>query len=255
MSQNQGKFVWYELMTSDIAAAERFYKAVVGWTAKDAGMPDMTYTIFSAGERMVAGLMTTPKEAEGMPPAWIGYIYADDVDATAKDVAAKGGKVHRQPDDIPGVGRFAVVADPHGAVFCLFKSSSDDQPDADQMAPGQIGWHELMAGDLDSAWTFYSSLFGWEKDQSLDMGEMGTYQLFKIGGQPSGGMMTKPKDLPAPPYWGYYFNVDAIDAAVERVNAGGGKVVMGPMEVPGGSWIINGVDPQGAHFALVAPKR
>lgn len=255
MSQNQGKFVWYELMTSDIAAAERFYKSVVGWTAKDAGMPDMTYTIFSMGEKMVAGLMTTPEDAKGMPPAWIGYIYADDVDATARDVAAKGGKVYRQPDDIPGIGRFAVVADPHGAALCLFSSSGEGQPDGDQMAPGRIGWHELMAGDLDSAWSFYSSLFGWEKDQALDMGEMGVYQLFKIDGQTRGGMMTKPKDMPAPPYWAYYFNVEAIDAAVERVEAGGGKVVMGPMEVPGGAWIINGVDPQGAHFALVAPKR
>lgn len=255
MSTNQGKFVWYELMTTDIPAAERFYKSVVGWTAKDAGMPDMTYTLFSAGERMIAGLMAMPKDAEGMPPGWIGYIYADDVDATAKEVAARGGKVHRQPDDIPGVGRFAVVGDPTGAVFCLFSSTSEEGQDADRAAPGQVGWHELMAGDLNTAWTFYSSLFGWEKDQALDMGEMGIYQIFKVNGQPSGGMMTKPKDLPAPPYWGYYFNVDAIDAAVERVNAGGGRVVMGPMEVPGGSWIINAVDPQGAHFSLVAPKR
>ncbi|MBD9373547.1 VOC family protein [Rhizobium sp. ARZ01] len=252
---NQGKFVWYELMTSDTAAAERFYKSVVGWAAKDAGMPDMTYTIFSAGDRMVAGLMTMPQEAEGMPPGWIGYIYADNVNATAKEVAAKGGKVHRQPDDIPGVGRFAVVGDPTGAVFCLFSSTGEEGSDVDRQAPGQVGWHELMAGDLNTAWTFYASLFGWEKDQALDMGEMGTYQLFKINGQTTGGMMTKPKDLPAPPYWGYYFNVEAIDAAIERVNAGGGKVVMGPMEVPGGSWIINGVDPQGAHFSLVAPKR
>ena len=82
--------------------------------------------------------------------------------------------------------------------------------------------------------------------------------MFERGGGPgqtAGGMMTKPKDLQAPPYWGYYFNVEAIDAAIERVNAGGGKVLMGPMEVPGGAWIINGVDPQGAHFSLVAPKR
>lgn len=255
MSNNQGKFVWYELMTTDTAAAERFYKSVVGWTTKDAGMPDMKYTIFSAGDRMVAGLMDMPKEAEGMPPGWIGYVFADSVDTTAKDVVSRGGKVYRQPDDIPGVGRFAVVGDPHGAVFCLFNSSDDGQPPADQMAPGQVGWHELMAGDLNDAWAFYSSLFGWEKDEALDMGEMGTYQLFKINGQTSGGMMTKPKDLPAPPYWGYYFNVDAIDPAIERVTAGGGKVVMGPMEVPGGAWIINGVDPQGAHFSLVAPKR
>lgn len=255
MSQKQGTFVWYELMTSDLAAAEAFYQKVVGWTAKDAGMPDMKYTVVSTGDEMIAGMMTTPKEAEGMPPAWIGYIYADDVDAKAREVAEHGGQVHRQPDDIPGIGRFAVVSDPHGAVFCLFSSSDEPPPAGDPMTPGHVSWHELMGGDLDSAWTFYSTLFGWEKDETLDMGEMGAYQLFKAAGKTIGGMMTKPKDLPAPPHWGYYFGVDAIDPAIERVTAGGGRIVMGPMEVPGGAWIIQGVDPQGGHFALVGPKR
>jgi len=255
MSDTQGKFVWYELMTSDIGAAEKFYKDVVGWSAKDAGMPDMNYTVFSANNQMIAGLMTTPKEAEGMPPAWIGYIGVDNVDATAKEIAAKGGKVYREPEDIPGIGRFAVVGDPHGAAFCLFSSTDEPPPAGEQMAPGHVGWHELMAGDLDGAWPFYASLFGWEKDEALDMGEMGTYQLFKSHGQTIGGMMTKPKDLPAPPHWDFYFVVDAIDAAIERVNAAGGQVVMGPMEVPGGAWIIQGIDPQGAHFALVGSRR
>ena len=254
MSSNQGKFVWYELMTGDTDAAEAFYKSVVGWTAKDTSIPGMKYTTFSAGEQMIAGLMAIPQEGEGMPPAWFGYICADDVNATAKEITAKGGQVHREPDDIPGIGRFAVVADPHGAVFCLFSANDDGPPAGDQMAPGHIGWHELMAGDLDGAWNFYSSMFGWEKDEALDMGEMGTYQLFKIHGQTAGGMMTKPKDLPAPPHWGFYFVVGNIDEAIERVNAAGGKVVMGPMEVPGGAWIIQGVDPQGAHFALVGSR-
>ncbi len=254
MSDTQGKFVWYELMTSDIGAAEKFYKTVVGWNAKDAGMPDMNYTVFSANDQMIAGLMTTPKEAEGMPPAWIGYIGVDSVDATAKEITAKGGKVYREPEDIPGIGRFAVVGDPHGAAFCLFSSTDEPPPAGDQMAPGHVGWHELMAGDLDGAWPFYATLFGWEKDEALDMGEMGTYQLFKSHGQTIGGMMTKPKDLPAPPHWGFYFVVDAIDAAIDRVNTAGGQVVMGPMEVPGGAWIIQGIDPQGAHFALVGSR-
>jgi predicted enzyme related to lactoylglutathione lyase len=86
------------------------------------------------------------------------------------------------------------------------------------------------------------------------MGPMGIYQLFRKGDQVIGGMMTKPKEVPFP-CWGYYVNVEAIDAALERVKAAGGKVLEGPMEVPGPAWIIQAVDPQGAHFALVAPKR
>lgn len=88
----------------------------------------------------------------------------------------------------------------------------------------------------------------------MDMGEMGIYQIFAHGGAPIGGMMTKPKEVPAP-YWLYYINVPAIDAAIERIKAGGGKIVLEPMEVPGGAWIVQALDPQGALFALVGPKR
>ncbi|MBP1885374.1 VOC family protein [Sinorhizobium mexicanum] len=256
MTGQHGKFVWYELMTTDTKAAQTFYESVVGWSGSDAGMPGIEYTLFSAGDRQVAGLMTMPEGALEMkiPPAWLGYVAVDDVDATAAKLAADGGNVHRAPDDIPGVGRFAIVTDPHGAVFALFKGTSEAPAALEQMAPGNVGWHELMAGDLETAFPFYSSLFGWTKDQAMDMGDMGTYQIFAWNGTPIGGMMTKPKEVPSP-YWLYYFNVEALDAAIERAKAGGGKIVLEPMEVPGGAWIVQCIDPQGALFALVAPRR
>ncbi len=258
MSNPFGTFVWHELMTTDTAAATAFYASVVGWRTADSGMVGFDYTLFYTGEQRAAGLMAMPEDAPpGMPPCWVGYIGVDDIDATATDLAAKGATIIEQPRDIPGVGRFAVIADPHGAVFSLFWTADGDMgPQLPPGSDGQVGWNELMAGDLDSAWAFYSSAFGWTKDMAVDMGEMGVYQTFGANGGPGfGGMMTKPKDIPAPPYWGYYFNVDAIDAAVERVKAAGGQILMGPMEVPGGGWIINCIDPQGAHFNLVAMKR
>jgi len=256
MSKGHGAFVWYELMTTDTKAAEAFYDDVVGWSSVDSGMPDMNYTLFKTNDVRVAGLMTMPENALKMniPPAWLGYVGVDDVDAAATKLAKLGGTVHRQPDDIPGVGRFAVVADPHGAVFALFRGDGD-MPDIKQMDPGSIGWHELMAGDLATELPFYQEMFGWKKDQGIDMGDMGTYQLFAHDGAQIGGMMTKPATVPAPPYWGFYFNVDALDAAIARSTAKGGTVVNGPMEVPGGAWVVNCVDPQGAYFNLVAPKR
>ena len=256
MSKGHGAFVWYELMTTDTKAAEAFYDDVVGWTSADSGMPDANYTLFKTNGLRVAGLMTMPENALKMniPPAWLGYVGVDDVDAAATKLAKLGGTVHRQPDDIPGVGRFAVVADPHGAVFALFRGDGD-MPDIKQMDPGSIGWHELMAGDLATELPFYQEMFGWKKDEGIDMGDMGIYQLFAHDGAQIGGMMTKPATVPAPPYWGFYFNVDALDAAIARSTAKGGKVVNGPMEVPGGAWVVNCVDPQGAYFNLVAPKR
>jgi len=257
MSQPSGQFVWYELMTSDAAAAARFYQSVVGWGAKDAGMPGGDYTILSSGGVDVGGLMTLTEEAcmRGVPPCWTGYVGVDDVDAYAARVTAAGGKLLREAQDIPGVGRFAVVADPYGAGFILFRGSSAQGPaPAAPATPGHIGWHELQAGDGAGAFAFYSGLFGWTKGEAMDMGPQGVYQLFATGGEAVGGMMTKMSDVPQP-FWLYYINVAALDAAVARVNEGGGKVLMGPHQVPGGSWIVNCIDPQGAVFALVAPAR
>ncbi|MFZ2308262.1 MAG: VOC family protein [Rhodoferax sp.] len=257
MSQPSGKFVWYELMTSDAAAATRFYQSVVGWEAKVEPMPGGDYTMLSAGEVGVGGLMALPADAcaMGVPPNWSGYIGVDDVDAYVKRVTGAGGKLLREAQDIPGVGRFAVVADPYGAAFMLFTGSSAEGPaPVVPGTPGHIGWHELQAGDGVGAFAFYSGLFGWTKGEAMDMGPQGVYQLFCTGGDPVGGMMTKMPEVPQP-FWLYYINVAALDAAVAKVLDGGGKVIMGPMEVPGGSWIVNCTDPQGAYFALVAPKR
>lgn len=244
-------FVWYELMTSDLTAAQRFYTDVTGWTVEDAGMPGMTYLLARAAGDMVAGLMATPAEAAGTPPAWTGYVGVDDVDASAARVAAAGGVIHHPPSDIPGVGRFAVVADPQGAVFALFGSDAPP-PQASPSAPGQFGWHELHAREWEPAFAFYSGLFGWQKAEAMDMGPMGTYQLFAAGGAPVGGMMTVAQ-APAP-YWLFYITVADIDAATARLTGGGGTVLDGPTEVPGGSWIVQARDSQGAVFALTGPR-
>jgi predicted enzyme related to lactoylglutathione lyase len=251
-------FVWYELMTTDLDAAEAFYKTVVGWNSEPFDSPQMRYSIMKAGDTAVAGLMTIPEEAArmGARPAWTGYIYAENVDAATESLRKAGGSVYREPADIPEVGRFSVVADPQGAMFTLFTPKGEGQPPAPPMTPGHVGWHELYAAEWKSAFDFYSGQFGWTKTDAMDMGEMGTYQLFAAAGSGDaiGGMFTKPADVPHP-FWLYYFNVGDIDDAMQRVTGNGGKVLMGPMEVPGGSWVLQATDPQGgAMFALVGRK-
>lgn len=248
-------FVWYELMTTDAKAAEAFYTRVVGWTAAPVDQPGMDYTILKAADANAAGLMTLPKEAcdAGARPGWMGYVGVDDLDAMLARLAKAGGSVHRPATPIPGIGSFAVVADPQGAVFCLFQPGGPGPAAPAPNTPGSIGWHELMAGDGEKAFDFYAGLFGWTRDVAMDMGPMGKYQLFAVDGQAIGGMMTKPAEVPMP-FWGYYWRVDAIGSALERLKAGGAQVVNGPMEVPGGDWIVQAMDPQGAMFALVGPK-
>jgi predicted enzyme related to lactoylglutathione lyase len=198
MPVGEGGFVWYEYMAGDDAAAVDFYTRVVGWRAEDSGMPGPRYTLLKAGDRPVAGVMTFP-DAKDWPIRWVAHIATSDVDAMAARVTQAGGAVHRPPTDIPGIGRFAVVADPQGASFMLFRAAGTPAPDLAPGTPGAFGWHELHTTDWQAAWAFYQGLFGWEKSQATDMGTMGLYQTFTVNGVWAGGMLNEPA-APAP-HW------------------------------------------------------
>jgi uncharacterized protein len=209
------------------------------------------------GETHVSGLMDLPEDARkrSAPPSWLGYVAVDDVDATAEHAKRLGGAVHVPPRDIPNVGRFSIIADPQGATLgLLFRSSNPGQDHPPELgSAGRAGWNELLATNWETAFAFYGELFGWRKAEAVPIGERGVYQLFSAGGLPIGGMFTKPPMVPVP-FWLYYFNVSDIDAAAARVTASGGQILNGPMEVPGGSWIVQCRDPQGAMFALVGAR-
>jgi predicted enzyme related to lactoylglutathione lyase len=255
MVNSHGRFVWYELLTTDMDAAKAFYAEVVGWGTQDASKPGMAYTLFTAGGTSVSGLMRLSEDARklGLRPSWLGYVGVNDVDATADRIKDLGGAVHVPPTDIPNISRFSVAVDPQMATIALFKwlEGGQAQPAALD-APGGVGWHELLAADWEKAWAFYGDLFGWQKAQA-DIGAMGTYQLFSAGGETIGGMFTKPPTVPVP-FWLYYFNVGDIDVAMKHVKAGSGQILIGPIEVPGDRWIAQCTDPQGAIFALVGKR-
>jgi len=249
---SHGRFVWYELMTTESAIAKAFYASVVGWRTRDAAAPFSAYSLFTIGDAPVAGLMTLPEEARrtGAAPHWIGYVGVDDVDAAAGRVRELGGAVYAPPTDVPGVSRFSVVADPQMATLALVAGRRRGQAHAAGLGTtGRVGWHELLAADWETAFAFYAELFGWQKADK-HFGAMGAYQGFSAGGEPIGGMFTKPADLPLP-FWLYYFNVEGIESAAKRVEAGGGQILYGPTEIPGGPWIVHCTDHDGAIFALL----
>lgn len=252
MTAGASDFVWYDVMTTDTAKAAEFYKAVIGWNVTATGPND--YLIFSVGSAMVAGLMAIPFDDHKAPPAWSGYIGVDDVDAYTRKVEDAGGATYVPPTDIADVGRFSVVADPQGAMFMLFRMDGPKAPEVAPMTPGHIGWHELLTSDPKAALSFYSQLFGWTRAEALEMGPLGTYQMFSAGARPIGGMMKMPSEVPHP-CWLFYINVKALDEAVAATLAHGGRIVQEPTEVPGGSWVAQGIDPQGAVFAMVASHR
>jgi predicted enzyme related to lactoylglutathione lyase len=247
-----GAFVWYDLATDDLVAASTFYASVIGWAPEP--VPGKSYTLFKAAATPVAGLMELPPhlQAENVPPHWSGYVHVDDVDAMLEKAKAAGASCKFGPEDIPDVGRFVVIADPTGAVFYLFAPiGQGEQPPL--MSPGSIGWRELHSSDPDAAFGFYAGLFGWERSRAIEMGPMGTYQLFSYDGLDRGGMMKAQPGMRS--NWLFYVAVDGIEAAAERVKSAGGTVVFGPQEVPGPAWTLNCRDPQGAYFALVSPTK
>ena len=250
MVRHIGHFAWYELITTDVAAAKAFYTGVVGWDAKDASTSALAYTLFTSEGIPVGGLMDLPEDArkKGATSRWMGYVEVNDVDATADRIRRLGGAVYVPPTD-SNIGRISVVADPQMTTLGLIEGLKPGKwRPTDLDKAGRVGWHELLAADWKKAFAFYGELFGWQK-AGTDIDPVDTYQLFSAGAQTIGGMFTKRPEDPVP-FWLFYFNVGDIDAAAARVKSGGGQVFKGPLELPSGSWIARCRDPQGGAFAL-----
>jgi uncharacterized protein len=250
-NNDKGRFAWHELMTTNAAAAKEFYTAVIGWSTTPSNILGMDYTLFTAGDVPMAGLMEIQShmEAMGVPPSWGTYIEVPDVDATIAQAQSLGAVVDVPAKSVEGVGRFAILHDAQGAVFGILTSARALPPETDP-AKYDFSWHELSTSDLKAAIPFYEQLFGWKKQSEFDMGDMGVYHMFGRDRFTYGGMMTKSPGMPAS-YWLHYIRVaDSADAAVERAKDAGAKVMMGPMEVPGGDRVAVMTDPQGAVFAV-----
>jgi uncharacterized protein len=250
----RGRFIWHELMTSDIDAAAAFYSKVVPWKTQDSGMP--SYTLWMAGKNQVGGLTALPSDSGEAPPHWIMYVATPDVDATVADAERLGGKVLKGATDIPNMGRYAVLTDPQGATFAVYTPPAGPAPEGGTPTggTGEFTWHELATTDQDAAVSFYTELFGWEKGPAHDMGGMGIYQLIKYDGEEVGGIYTLQAPA-APPQWLVYVNVTNCAKATTAAKAAGARILKGPMEVPGGSWVTQMEDPQGGAFAVVESPR
>jgi len=256
---NPGRFAWYELLTTNPKAAIGFYTDVVGWKTQTWDQGD--YTMWVTDQGPVGGVSVIPEAAKAMgaPPYWQANIEVADLDATLATVEQLGGKVY-VTEEVATIGRFAVIADPQGAVISVFMPAAE-MPSHDITKPGELSWHELYTTDHEAAFKFYRAIAGWDRMGEFDMGPMGKYLLWGREGRQLGGMMTKPAHMrtpdgrEVPPSWMYYVTVGDLDAALARAKTSGVKVLNGPMEVPGGQRIVQLMDPQGAAFALATPPK
>lgn len=255
MRNTHGTPIWYELLSPDPDASKGFYDAVIGWTVAPKPDGDVDYRIIeTASGENVGGLMRLSREMVegGARPSWLFYIGVDDVDATVTKITAAGGSVHLPAFDMPGVGRMAMVADPQGNPFYVMRGASDQPSHSwERTGMGKCNWHELSTTDQAAGNAFYADVFGWAYPDSMTMpGDMGDYVFAAVNGEVMGATA---KLHAQPPGWLFYFRAPDIDAAAQQVTAGGGTILEGPMEVPGGDRVIVARDPHGAAFGVAAP--
>ena len=240
----RGRFVWHELMTPNTAGAHEFYLKTLGWK-RQPWEQDSSYSMFAAPSGPLGGSV----ELRDGPPSWVPYVAVADVDATVEHAARLGGGIQTASTPIGSGSRYAVVADPQGGTFGIYSSSADAGPETPPRQ-GEFSWHELATTDNRAAFDFYRALFAWDKISEFDMGPMGIYLIFGRNGTQLGGMFNKgDMGKAGAAYWVSYVRVQDVHETVEKVAAARGSLVNGPMEVPGGDWIAQFMDPYGALFA------
>ncbi|MEU1367003.1 VOC family protein [Streptomyces sp. NPDC005803] len=235
---------WIELSTSDLPAAKSFYTALFGWRCEtDPREEAGGYTMAHLGDDRVAAL--SPVYRPGQPPAWTVSFAVDDADAATRRATSAGGSLLAGPMDVFEEGRFAVLADPSGAVFSLWQGRAFAGADLFN-APGTLGWTELVTPEREPALAFYPGVLGWTVKAS------DTYPQWGIGEEDFGGLLTMDENVPSdvPPHWLAYIAVADVDATAATAQSGGGDLLMPSTDIAGGRRIAVVRDPQGAAFGI-----
>lgn len=260
-----GRPIWYELLTRDADAATKFYGSVLGWkiAPKAAALPQggQDYRMIGRDDGGQAGgvlQLTDALCAAGARFIWLAYFHVKNVDEACAAITADGGTVQMPKISLP-VGDIAMVTDPMGTPFYVMTPvPPPGKPDAVSDVYGRTGiqrvrWNELASPDLARAKAFYAKHFNFAFNESLPMGAMGDYCFIDHDGTRLGAILQRPPGSP-PAAWLFYFGVKSVLAAQRAVEKGGGKLMYGPMEVPGGEWVFAASDPQGVAFGVAGEK-
>jgi predicted enzyme related to lactoylglutathione lyase len=247
-SHAPGTISWADLATTDQAAAKEFYGGLFGWEYDDQPIDDdTTYSMAKLGGRSAAAISPQQQDeaTQGVPPHWNVYVTVDDVDATTGSVSEYGGNVLAGPFDVFDAGRMSVIADPAGAVLCLWQAGTSIGAEVVN-EPGALTWADTATTDAEASQAFYVSLLGWSFEQ---VSEEPPYWVISNDGRTNGGMTVPPPGVP--PSWFPYFAVEDVDAAIAAAREAGGQPFLGPVDVPNGGRFALIQDPQGAAFAVV----
>jgi predicted enzyme related to lactoylglutathione lyase len=246
-----GKVIFVELLTPDVAASERFYAGVFGWTFTDTQLRSTVYAEASLDGHPVAGLMQKALPAgEHRQPAWLTFIAVREVDEAEKIALEHGAKLLFGPRSMPGRGREAVFADPQGAVFAVLASSTGDPPDV-LAANGEWIWSSLITSNPDTDAAFYQAVFAYEVfDMPADPGAQ--HLMFASDDYSRASANTLPANRPqSRPHWLNYVRVEDADGTIAKVVALGGRVLVEPRVDRHGGRVAVVADPLGTPFGLL----
>jgi uncharacterized protein len=250
-----GTFCWPELATTDQKNAVAFYRALFGWDVDEQPIgPTETYAIFKLrGKNICAAYsMRAEERQQGVPPHWGSYVAVADADAAAKRAQELGAKVLAPAFDVMDAGRMAVLQDPTGGVFMVWQAKK--HVGAEVLGdPGSLCWTELATRDSKAAEKFYTSLFGWAAKHGTD--GMEYIELANNGQQQGGILPITPQMGNMPTAWTPYFMVSDVDATAAKVKELGGRVSMGPQDLPKVGRFAVVADPQGAMFDIFKSAR
>jgi uncharacterized protein len=263
----QGAFSWSELLTRDLTGSVRFYRDLLGWEIVKKTMDGQPFYIVRVNGEDIASIMKMPVEVpSGVPTYWGTYITVFDVDAMANAVVPLGGTVVLPPQDIPGVGRFCTIKDPHGGILSLISYSEgpSGDPDPAVYVHGSITWSGLQTRTQSASVDFLTSLLEVELEE------------FSVGGQPffviqpedengsnadlaepyqpkGSGVVQAPVWMPqnTPPFWLSCVQVDNVDYTASKVAALGGTMIAHPADITGIGRYCTIKDPQGGLISLI----
>jgi predicted enzyme related to lactoylglutathione lyase len=246
---NNGKFVWFEYVTTDTQKAKGFFGELFGWTTQEVPIPELgTYAMIASGDRTIGGFLPTP---EGAPKQahWLSHLQVASAKDAAEKVTKLGGKVQKSVTKVGDFGTMAIVSDPHGGVLSLWQPAKTEPTPAP--TTNTFCWNELASSDPAASVAFYRAL-GELTAKAMDMGEMGTYHVLEVDGQPAAGIMGK--SMPQQPHaWLPYVQVASADKTVEKAKKLGATVIVPPADIPNVGRFAIFTDTQGAPLGVLQP--
>jgi predicted enzyme related to lactoylglutathione lyase len=242
-----GKFVWYDLMSTDVPAVKKFYGELFGWEFDDSGDANAVYTVIKHNGKSIGGIFALDKmKSKAEHSQWISFLSVENMETAVEYIKNNNGKIYTEPFELPDRGRVAVVIDPQGAALALVKSTSGDSRDEEPIYNEWL-WTELWTTNVDASLDFYKGMIGYENKVFMTQADTKYYVLRNEDEGRAGVVKIMLEGVT--PNWMPYIAVKDPSKIIERVEELGGKILIDQKGIAGNRAAIIS-DPSGGVFTV-----